>query len=306
MNAGLAARSHDVLLELYALESRLGRAEARLVALDRRRAEVEEAEATARERLRIARADLAEAERRLAVRLQMLYVEGEVDPLAVLLGAESLDDALSALDGLDRLATDDHAIVRQVRMSRRTLQSAVRRLAERREELGALVAEAAATRSALAGAYGERSRYLTSLREEQSLNEGRIARLAQQAANAESRAAQVATPAAPEPVAAVSAPAPEPAPVPTPAPESGTRMSVVSTGYCLSGTTATGIPTGWGVVAVDPAVIPLGTKMSVPGYGEGVAADTGSAVKGAMIDLWFPSCAQALQWGRRTLTITLY
>jgi 3D (Asp-Asp-Asp) domain-containing protein len=83
-------------------------------------------------------------------------------------------------------------------------------------------------------------------------------------------------------------------------------MTVVATGYSLPGTTATGMPVGWGVVAVDPAVIPLGTRMTIPGYGEGVAADTGSAVKGATIDLWFPTTAQALAWGRRTVTITLH
>ena len=57
-------------------------------------------------------------------------------------------------------------------------------------------------------------------------------------------------------------------------------MTVSSTGYCLQGNTATGVPTSSGVVAVDPSVIPLGTRMYVPGYGEGVAADTGCAVKG--------------------------
>jgi 3D (Asp-Asp-Asp) domain-containing protein len=46
--------------------------------------------------------------------------------------------------------------------------------------------------------------------------------------------------------------------------------------------------------------------MTIPGYGEGVAADTGGAVQGAAIDLWFPSTAQALAWGRRTVTIRLH
>ena len=82
-------------------------------------------------------------------------------------------------------------------------------------------------------------------------------------------------------------------------------MTVTATAYCLQGTTATGIPTGWGVVAVDPAVIPLGTRMSIPGYGEGVAADTGPAVRGATIDVWFPECSQALAWGRKVISITL-
>ena len=79
-----------------------------------------------------------------------------------------------------------------------------------------------------------------------------------------------------------------------------------STGYSLPGHTSTGIPVGWGVVAVDPSVIPLGTRLTIPGYGEAVAADTGSAVRGARIDLWFPTLAQARAWGRRTVTITLH
>ena len=61
-------------------------------------------------------------------------------------------------------------------------------------------------------------------------------------------------------------------------PKGGRQMTVSSTGYCLRGSTATGIPVGWGVIAVDPAVIPLGTRMFIPGYGEGVAAVTGAPV----------------------------
>ncbi len=64
-------------------------------------------------------------------------------------------------------------------------------------------------------------------------------------------------------------------------------------GYSLSGRTAT-------------AVIPPGTRLTIPGYGEGIAADTGGAVTGAMIDLWFPTRAQALVWGRRSVTVTLH
>ncbi len=79
-----------------------------------------------------------------------------------------------------------------------------------------------------------------------------------------------------------------------------------TTGYSLPGRTATGLPVGPGIVAVDPSVIPLGTRMSIPGYGEGVAADTGSSVQGMTIDLWFPTLAEALAWGRRTVTITLH
>ena len=67
-----------------------------------------------------------------------------------------------------------------------------------------------------------------------------------------------------------------------------------------------GLPVGWGVAAVDPSVIPLGTHMTVPGYGEAVAADVGGAVRGAVIDLWFPTVAQANAWGRRSVTVILH
>jgi uncharacterized protein YabE (DUF348 family)/3D (Asp-Asp-Asp) domain-containing protein len=54
------------------------------------------------------------------------------------------------------------------------------------------------------------------------------------------------------------------------------------------GVTATGVRVTYGVIAVDPNVIPLGTRMYVPGYGYGVAADTGGAVVGHVIDLGYP------------------
>jgi len=60
---------------------------------------------------------------------------------------------------------------------------------------------------------------------------------------------------------------------------------------------------GVGVCATDPRVIPLGTRFEVPGYGSCVAADTGSAVIGADIDIWMPD-AQAAVYGRQTITIT--
>jgi 3D (Asp-Asp-Asp) domain-containing protein len=60
------------------------------------------------------------------------------------------------------------------------------------------------------------------------------------------------------------------------------------------------------VVAVDPRLIPLRTRLYVPGYGEAVAADVGTAVKGRIIDLWMPSHGEARKWGRKTVVITVY
>ncbi|WP_342504886.1 3D domain-containing protein [Sporosarcina sp. FSL K6-2383] len=75
------------------------------------------------------------------------------------------------------------------------------------------------------------------------------------------------------------------------------------TAYCegCSGTTAYGIDLranpNHKVIAVDPRVIPLGTKVWVEGYGEAIAGDTGGAIKGNKIDVFIPSYNQAMEWG---------
>ncbi len=70
-----------------------------------------------------------------------------------------------------------------------------------------------------------------------------------------------------------------------------------------SGYTTSGLPAGYGLVAVDPRVIPLGTVLYVEGYGMAIAADTGRAIKGHKIDLCFATRQQALQFGRRKVRV---
>lgn len=89
-------------------------------------------------------------------------------------------------------------------------------------------------------------------------------------------------------------------------PKAPYKLKVDAVAYYLPGRTALGVPVRRGVVAVDPKLIPLGTRLHVPGYGPALAADVGTAIKGRIIDLWFPSTALARKWGRRTVTITVY
>jgi len=60
-----------------------------------------------------------------------------------------------------------------------------------------------------------------------------------------------------------------------------------------------------GIVAVDPKVIPMGTKLYVEGYGEAIAADQGGAIKGNRIDLYFDTHQQALNYGMKTVNVTI-
>lgn len=79
-----------------------------------------------------------------------------------------------------------------------------------------------------------------------------------------------------------------------------------ATAYTLAegngdGVTSIGIVPYHGIIAVDPRVIPYGTKVYIPGYGFAMAGDCGGAIKGNRIDLFMTSYNQAIQWGRRTV-----
>jgi 3D (Asp-Asp-Asp) domain-containing protein len=213
------------------------------------------------------------------------------------LGASSVDDALSSLDSLDRIAAQDRQVIVQTREAQSRYAELARALAARERRLQSLADQAAQSAVQLGQARAERASYVAGLAARRSMNAAAISSLEQQAAAVEAKARRLAslTAARPAPASGFGGGV---------APGSRT-LTVVATGYSLGGRTSTGAPVGWGVVAVDPSIIPLGTRLTIPGYGEGVAADTGSAVRGATIDLWFTTRAQAGAWGRRTVTITL-
>ena len=71
-------------------------------------------------------------------------------------------------------------------------------------------------------------------------------------------------------------------------------------GSCV---TATGLPATHGVVAVDPDVIPLGTRVYIPGYGVAIAADTGGMIEGDMIDLCMEDYDDCMEFGRRDINV---
>jgi 3D (Asp-Asp-Asp) domain-containing protein len=293
--SGLAARSHSALLSLYALDSRLDRARQELARL-RARADSLRAE---RDRLRadiqIVESNLVASQRMLSVHLRSVYQQGEPDALAVLLGARSLDDAVTRLDTLEQTTRQSKQAVVNTRAGRDKLRRLVQALDARVREVEVLQTQAERTASALASAREQRVAYLASLARQRRLTAHQIAALDSHARRVVEQTQVVQT------QSGTAAPA-----AATPIAAGPHTLTVTATGYSLPGRTATGLPVGQGIVAVDPSVIPLGTQLTIPGYGEGVAADTGSAVQGYTIDLWFPTLADALAWGRRTVTITLH
>jgi uncharacterized protein YabE (DUF348 family) len=73
--------------------------------------------------------------------------------------------------------------------------------------------------------------------------------------------------------------------------------------YTATGTVAKRNPGGYSTIAVDPKVIPLGTKVYVEGYGYAIAEDTGGAIKGSKIDVYFNSYKEAINWGVKSVNV---
>ncbi|MCL5290619.1 MAG: 3D domain-containing protein, partial [Firmicutes bacterium] len=83
-------------------------------------------------------------------------------------------------------------------------------------------------------------------------------------------------------------------------------MEVTATAYSHTGyNTACGTWPEYGTVAVDPRVIPLGSRLYVEGYGQATALDTGGAIKGSRIDVFLESAGEAGRWGVRTVKVYL-
>lgn len=76
-----------------------------------------------------------------------------------------------------------------------------------------------------------------------------------------------------------------------------------SCGIWADGITFTGTPVRVGTIAVDPNVIPLGSRLFVPRYGWGIAEDVGGAIKGQRIDVFFWTVEEALDWGVKYLDV---
>ena len=347
-NADLAAKTRSAVLDLYALDARLGSARSQLGRLDGAQRRLEAERGSIERQLQLASLDSRLSEDRVAIRLRYLYDYSDgTSSLDVLLGSNSIDQVLTRIDDVNEVAAANQSVIVQLRSAQRRLSLLSLELGLRERALSETVRAREATVSELGQAQAQRSSYLAGLQSRSAYTSRRIVELNAEAQAAVARSQQLARErAAATAVAAKAAAAARSAAlrrsgryaakrapsnavvVVAPslaAPSDGQpaglaavdqtasqttvaarrTITVIATGYDLPGSTSTGLPVGYGVAAVDPSVIPLGTRMNIPGYGEAVAADTGGSIVGARIDLWFPTTGQADAWGRRTVTIVV-
>ncbi len=284
-------------LDLFSLDHNVVSAQSRVATLDQRIAALRSERALLQEQERIAHHGIARAQGELRSAMRTLYEQGDVEPLEIILGAKSLDQALANIDALSRMRSQAHGLVDELTVIQTRAKRTEQVVARREAALVEAARRARAAQAAAQAALSARRDYLARLAAQQAQA---------QVAKAQSEAQAAVTRSSTVNVAAANAPSLD-TPLPQATASAGDRVLTVSaTAYSLPGYTASGLHVGWGVVAVDPSVIPLGTRMTVPGYGEAIAADVGTAIIGDRIDLWFPTLAQAQAWGRRTVTIVVH
>ena len=310
--AGALGRSESAaLLELYAAESSLARARGDAARLENRSRQLARTEESLQRQTGIVRRSLQASQHRVAALLRQLYIQGEPDPISVILGAVSLDEAVAGIEGLTRATAQNERLGAEASVRAHRFKYLETQLAGERTRLTRAQVAARAGVARSESAVAARATTVAAVRRERSLTTQRLNVLTSQARAAERRSREITASAVS--TATVAAPVQSPsddavqAPAPVASPATGTRTFVAdAVAYHLPGKTASGLPVGVGVIAVDPTVIPLGTRVFIPGYGPAVAADVGTAIKGNIIDLWMPSTARARSWGRRTVTITIY
>jgi septal ring factor EnvC (AmiA/AmiB activator) len=179
------------LLELYAAESAAARAQSALAGLQARSAALSRAEQSARQRTEIVRRSLEASQARVAALLRDLYVQGDPDPIAVILGATSLDEAVTGIEELARATAQNERLGTEARERARRLQHLSADLALQRQSLDRARAAARAGARQLASAVAARKATVASIRLRRSLTVQRLAAMQAQARAAEQRSANL-------------------------------------------------------------------------------------------------------------------
>jgi peptidoglycan hydrolase CwlO-like protein len=234
-----------------------------------------------------------------AKRLRAMYINGSDTYLQVLLSSENLGDFISRLDMVTRVIGYDKNVVNKLKLERQAISDQKKALDSENAKLQALKTTNESKLSKLNNDIKEQKDLLGKVTEK----EGQL--LAKESASKEAASAK-------EVASAKSSPS-----------SSGTLsrgtsgsgsssysqvLDICATAYSGDGITASGTATkrnsgGYSTIAVDPRVIPIGSRVYVDGYGYAVAEDTGGDIKGNRIDVFFNSEAEAQNWGVRPVKV---
>jgi 3D (Asp-Asp-Asp) domain-containing protein/peptidoglycan hydrolase CwlO-like protein len=291
----LDASYQQALSDMVAVDSEVNRYNSDITGAGQRRDEIQAEIQTEQQNLGEIEARLSSQQASLEKRLLSTYKSDDVSYLDVVLGAGDFDDFLNRVDMVNIIAEEDRQLIDSIRDSKTSIEDKLTTLSQKQDELASLIDELSSAQDNLLAAQARQEQVVANIKAQMADNESQLTQLQDQAAAIETSMSQIQDTAADS--GGDSGYSPPPA--------GGSSFTMTATAYCLGGTTATGMPVGRGVIAVDPSVIPLGSRVHVSGYGDAIAADTGGAIRGNKIDVWLP-CGEAYSWGVRTVTVTVY
>lgn len=287
---------NQALMDLVAVDSQVGISNAEITSVQQQQQEIQDSIEAEKQNVQQMQQHLEERKGVLEKRLLSTYKSDSTGIIEVIMGAEDFSDFLNKVDMVSAIAEDDRNLIESIKDQKQDIEDEIASLQEKQMELENLVTELASAQENLLTAQAQQQAVLGSIQSERDLNAEQQAQLASQAASIEANMNSIQQQS--------SSPGDSGGGYNPPA-GGGSNITVTSTAYCLAGTTATGMPVGRGIIAVDPGVIPLGSRVHVSGYGDAIAADTGGSIVGNKIDVWLP-CGEANAWGVRTVTVTIY
>ena len=221
-------------------------------------------------------ARLSAKRKALSARARSMYVNGRSNTLEMLVTSKGVNDFFERKDMLAQVAVKDAQLIGEVKTQAAQLQASITELKQSKKDVDRAGAEASTRQQRLESARADKSALIAKAGAQSSA-------VVAQSNKVESKISQINPPSS-EQTNVTGRP-------------TGKVMMMLATGYShqepgLDDHTASGMKAQHGVVAVDPRVIPLGTRLNVEGYGNCIAGDTGSAIKGNRIDLCFDTLAE--------------
>jgi 3D (Asp-Asp-Asp) domain-containing protein len=278
----------ELVKEVVTLDQEIGDLDARVASLQRqsnklqgRISEIEGESARKKQ-------ELSDKRKALTARARELYINGRTSKLHVLFSSDDVSDFFKRSEVLETVAQQDTQLINEVKRQSEELDGLRSELKSKKKEVDDVSSDLESRRDRLVDNRSERQALLARAGEASTEVE-------QESSEVDSKIEEINR---------------ETEPVDEKPPPGGREMVMIATAYSpeepgLTDTTASGMKAQRGVVAVDPSVIPLGTRVHVEGYGNAIAADTGSAIKGNRIDLCFDTLEECLSYGRRRVKVTI-
>jgi len=288
----LRSEEKALLADLVALESQLQQNQQELGMLQKEISSTQIELIEVQQAYQDKKVELKEKSETLHKRLESIYTESRFVNFEFIFSCKDIASLLSRIDYLGLIADQDSKLVQKISSEKESLEKTEAKIEQDKRELMELEANCKSTKAELDSKIQEKELLINDVRARKLQTEENLQTLMNQATAIRANMDRIQ---------------------PTSRGTARGSLRMLATGYCpcarccgkSTGITASGLPAGKGVVAVDPKVIPLGTKLYIAGYGEAIAGDTGGNIVGNRIDLGFDSHSQALSWGKRWVIVDI-